>query len=102
MLYNTYHRELATGLERQSSHALRAAGELTEFDASLLEGFGEVFQLLEVGGVVGGGLERARFVRVRVQWRVRVRVQRGARAPRAWRQRREERAGAGGRAPRRR
>lgn len=40
--------------------------ELTEFDASLLEGLGEVFQFFEVGSVISRGLERARFVRVRV------------------------------------
>lgn len=82
----------------------------TELYAPLLESFGEVLELLEIGGVVGGGLERARLVRVRVEWcvrervrvrlRVRRRVVRRARAPRARRVRREERAGAGRRPPR--
>lgn len=78
------------------------AQPLTEFDPALLERFGEVLELLEVGGVVGG-VERARLVRVRVQRRV-VRVQRvrGARAARARRVRRQERGGAGRRAARRR
>lgn len=83
---------------------------LTQLDAALLEGLGEVFELLEVGGVVGdGGLERARLVRVRVQRRVRlrvrrvlVRVRRTARPARARRQRRQEGARSRRGAPRRR
>lgn len=50
---------------------------LTQLDAALLEGLGEVLELLEISSVVGGGgLERTRLVRVRVQRRVRLRVRR--------------------------
>lgn len=83
---------------------------LTQLDAALLEGLGEVLELLEVGRVVGdGGLQRARLVRVRVQRRVRLRLRgvrvrqrRAARAARARRQRRQEGARARRRPPRRR
>lgn len=72
---------------------------LTELDAALLEGLGEVLELLEVGRVVAG-LERARLVRVRVQRRVR----RGARAARPRGHRGQESGGSvprgGGAAPR--